>query len=65
MAVLVLLMAFVSASKDRLTEMSCSRAWDIAYCWQYVLNMSVRACVCVCERERESVDAIRAGNKNT
>jgi hypothetical protein len=44
MAVLVLLMSFVSASKERLAEKFHSLRQDIAYCWQYVLNMS--GCVC-------------------
>jgi len=54
MAILDLLMSFVSTSKERMTEMLFCRR-DIAYCRQYVCvlkhegaRMCVRMCVCVC-----------------
>jgi len=58
MAVLDLLMSFVSTSKERMTEMLFCRR-DIAYCWQYICAlkhesasecvwMFVCVCVCVC-----------------
>ena len=48
MAVLDLLMSFMSTSKERMTEMLFCRR-DIAYCWQYVCVLKRDGvCVCVC-----------------